>query len=183
MPRLRSYGSEVIPTIRKISITSSKSGRTQSSGKTLVELDRYKGQWAGSQGELYGRRSSDQGTKRYPPRTRAVISPDVTGHGDIEGQRGARSSIDREVERELKYLPDPMKLGFRIMDLLEEGNGEKALEIVRAASSRMECIVSWNHLIKYHMGCGSVSSALKLYNEVSRLYSTKNSLSNNLLAR
>lgn len=74
---------------------------------------------------------------------------------------------------ELRWLKDPVTLADRTVDLLREGNAQKALEIVRLASKDVQCTVSWNHLIDYHMGNGrhretiNVHKAIKLYNEVS----------------
>ena len=60
-----------------------------------------------------------------------------------------------------------MRLADHTVRLLREEAFEKALEIVRLASKDVDCTVSWNHLINFEMTKARVSSAVKLYNEVS----------------
>ena len=71
-----------------------------------------------------------------------------------------------ELEQELRYLRDPLKLAEHTVSLLRQDDHKKALELVRIASRRMACTVSWNHIIDYDMGQGKVSTAIKTYNEV-----------------
>jgi hypothetical protein len=91
----------------------------------------------------------------------------------------------RQLEMELVYLRDPVKLADRVRSLLSSssssggsnsgsGSGygdmdkaEKAANLVRLASRRYACTVSWNHLINDQMRHGRVNAALKLFNEVS----------------
>ena len=70
------------------------------------------------------------------------------------------------LELELRWLKDPIKLADHTVSLLRQDEHIKALEIVRLGSKRMECTVSWNHLVDYEMSKGRVNSAMKLYNEV-----------------
>ena len=72
-----------------------------------------------------------------------------------------------ELEQELRYLRDPLKLAENTVSLLRQDDHKKALELVRIASRTMACTVSWNHIIDYDMGRGKVSAAIKTYNEVS----------------
>ena len=71
------------------------------------------------------------------------------------------------LELEVRWLKDPVKLADHTVKLLREDDFRKALEIVRLASKHMECTVSWNHLIDYKMSKAKVTDAVKLYNEVS----------------
>lgn len=71
-----------------------------------------------------------------------------------------------ELEQELRYLKDPVKLADHTVSLLRQDDHDKALEIVRMGSKRMACTVSWNHLVDYEMSKGRVNRATKLYNEV-----------------
>ena len=74
-----------------------------------------------------------------------------------------------ELMKELAWLQDPAKLADQTKHRLRNGNAEekiKALEIVRLASGRMKCVVSWNHLINHRMSEGRAPEAIKLYNEV-----------------
>ena len=68
--------------------------------------------------------------------------------------------------RELKYLPDPMKLADFVRDKLKQEKQKEMLDLVRLASKQMLCTVAWNHLIDDRLARGQVSTALKIYNEV-----------------
>ncbi|KAL2048624.1 hypothetical protein N7G274_000536 [Stereocaulon virgatum] len=72
------------------------------------------------------------------------------------------------LEKELRWLKDPLKLGDHTVWLLRGDKFQKALEIVRMASKEMECTVSWNHLIDYEMSKGRVRNATKVYNEMKK---------------
>ena len=78
-----------------------------------------------------------------------------------------------QLEKELVYLKDPVKLADHTVGLLRQSNPQKALEIVRLGSKRMQCTVSWNHVIDYEMSTGRVNNAMKLYNEVRMQYPAK----------
>lgn len=70
------------------------------------------------------------------------------------------------LEREVLWLRDPLKLGDHVVQLLRQDGTEKALALVRMASKDIQCTVSWNYLIDFHMSKGKPSDAIKLYNEV-----------------
>ena len=72
------------------------------------------------------------------------------------------------LELELRWLKDPVRLADHTVKLLHEDAFDKALELVRLASSKqVQCTVSWNHLIDYEMSKARVTNAIKLYNDVS----------------
>ncbi len=70
------------------------------------------------------------------------------------------------MNKELRYLRDPLKLADHVRSILRNDEEPKALELARAASKDIECTVAWNHLIDYGMSKGKVNATLKLYNEV-----------------
>ncbi|KAL8946721.1 MAG: hypothetical protein Q9222_006921 [Ikaeria aurantiellina] len=72
----------------------------------------------------------------------------------------------KSLEVEMLFLQDPLKLAENTISLLRKDDLEKALEIVRVASKRRQCIVSWNHIIDYRMSKGHYTQAVKTYNEV-----------------
>ena len=75
----------------------------------------------------------------------------------------------QELSKELVFLRDPFDLAEQTKIRLQKRDAEeniKALELVRLASGRMKCTVSWNHLINHHLLKNEVTMALKLYNEV-----------------
>lgn len=113
--------------------------------------------------------------------TEAVISQTPSKHFDrIPRNRKVTNSFERKrdgvarglqfrksnLERELRYLKDPLKLADHTRDTLRNGEEKKALETIRAASGDVQCTVSWNHLIDYEMTKGRVNAAVKMYNEV-----------------
>ena len=71
-----------------------------------------------------------------------------------------------DMEQEVRYLKDPLKLADNTVRLLRENDYEKALEIVRTASKYVGCTVSWNHIIDYNLAKGKATYAIKCYNEV-----------------
>ena len=67
----------------------------------------------------------------------------------------------------VRVLQDPFKLAEHTKYLLEVGHRNKAAQLVRTASKKQECTVSWNHLINDLMRKGKVNMAFEFYNEVS----------------
>ena len=84
------------------------------------------------------------------------------------GKEGKTKDFKREkqLDKELLYLQDPVKLAENTKSLLHNDDNAKALEIVRLASKRTSCTVSWNHVIDYEMSKGRIQKAVKIYNEV-----------------
>ena len=70
------------------------------------------------------------------------------------------------LEKEIRWLRDPMKLSEHTVTLLRKDEYQKALELVRMSSRTMACTVSWNHMLDYEMYKGRVSNAMKIYNDV-----------------
>jgi hypothetical protein len=68
--------------------------------------------------------------------------------------------------RELQHLRDPLELANFVKQELGKGKETEMLQLVRIASRSMECVVSWNHIIKDALEKGKVNHALKVYNEV-----------------
>ncbi|KAL8884829.1 MAG: hypothetical protein Q9215_007201 [Flavoplaca cf. flavocitrina] len=54
----------------------------------------------------------------------------------------------KQLDTELVYLQDPLKLAENTIALLRNDDNEKAHDLVRRASKRIPCTVSWNHLMK-----------------------------------
>lgn len=83
---------------------------------------------------------------------------------------GSTNIIDEQTAKELRYLGDPLKLADHVRKRLQVNSKEsfeEAQKLVRAASKNTQCVVSWNHLISWQLQKGSLSAALKTYNEVS----------------
>lgn len=73
---------------------------------------------------------------------------------------------ERALNQELKYTTDALKLADNVRFKLRDGEEAKAFALVRLVSKRMQCVVSWNHLIDYQMSKSKVNPALRTYNEV-----------------
>lgn len=101
--------------------------------------------------------------KKIEPRSLAPqTSPDLAGSSKKAFDLRRKKHLDRE----LVWLQDPLKLAENTIGLLRDNDDEKAIEIVRMASKKAPCTVSWNHLIDYEMSKGRVQKAVKIYHEV-----------------
>lgn len=78
----------------------------------------------------------------------------------------SRETADREASIQMKYLQDPIKLAQFVRERLRDNNLELVQTVVNKASARMSCVVSWNHIIEWHLENGKMNGALKMYNEV-----------------
>ena len=105
-----------------------------------------------------------QGQQVYPDKR-------ITRRSVTVGKSG--QFLRADLEQEARYLRDPVKLAGSTLGLLRRDEHDKALEIVRIASRTTACVVSWNHLIDYHVTKGRVAESLKIYNEVLSHTSTK----------
>jgi pentatricopeptide repeat protein len=94
---------------------------------------------------------------------------------DSRGVRPAHKPVKKEgdqdfaLRKQLQYLKDPLKLAEHVRRCLREGDASGTLAIVRFASKSVQCTVSWNHLIEWHLAQGKLRAALRLYNEVCRI--------------
>ncbi|KAK5118115.1 hypothetical protein LTR62_004162 [Meristemomyces frigidus] len=84
-----------------------------------------------------------------------------------EEKRLATTS-DRHIRKELEWLKDPAKLADHVHYTLRCEEPEKALELCRTASKDMQCVVSWNHVVDWHMKQGRIKDALNVYNEMKK---------------
>lgn len=111
------------------------------------------------------RRYATQDVVTTERKTRLLEKPGLKIH---DGEAKGRITMypKAELEKELLYLPDPLKLANNTLNLLRQDDHVKALEVVRYASNKMSCTVSWNHIIDYNMSKGRVTPAIKTYNEV-----------------
>ena len=71
-----------------------------------------------------------------------------------------------DLQKEVQYLSDPLKLADNTVRLLKEDNYDKALLLVQLAGNNLNVTVSWNHLIDYLMSKGKITQATKAYQEV-----------------
>lgn len=80
----------------------------------------------------------------------------------------AESSVfsKESLEIELRWLKDMRKFGDHTLKLLQKDDFRKAYELVKLASKKFDCTVSWNHLINYEMSKGRVANAVNLFNDV-----------------
>lgn len=80
----------------------------------------------------------------------------------------AESSVfsKQSLEIELSWLCDMLKLSDHTLNLLQKDDFHKAYELLKLASKKYDCTISWNHLINYQMGKGRVANAINLFNDV-----------------
>lgn len=73
----------------------------------------------------------------------------------------------RRALHEMQYLQDPFRLAGHVQQLLRHDEVQRAYDLVLTSQKEgSRNIVSWNHLIDYHMHKGKVSDALWYYNQV-----------------
>ncbi|KAK4898059.1 hypothetical protein LTR27_004445 [Elasticomyces elasticus] len=99
------------------------------------------------------------------------------------GEKELTASRDRAIRKELQWLTDPAKLADHVHYVLRCDNPEKALELVRMASNKMQCVVSWNHCLDYFMKDGKVAEAMKVYNDMKKRAQFPDSYTYTLLLR
>jgi pentatricopeptide repeat protein len=89
---------------------------------------------------------------------------------EAPGKKGGSIVISNEksLQRELEWLKDPVKLAQHINYTLRNEEAEKALNLCRLASRKMECVVSWNHVVAWHMARGKVNAAIDIFNEMKK---------------
>ncbi|KAL8754879.1 MAG: hypothetical protein Q9184_004977, partial [Pyrenodesmia sp. 2 TL-2023] len=111
---------------------------------------------------------------RERPDNRKIPSESVVPRDTHNVSERSIKALDRTEEkrlgRELVWLRDPLKLAENTISLLKDNKSEKAISIVRLASKKASCVVSWNHLIDYEMSKGNIQKAVKIYNEVGNPY-------------
>ena len=73
---------------------------------------------------------------------------------------------ETDLQQELRYLRDPVKLADHVLMLLRQDEFLKAHELVNISSRNVPCVVSWNHLIDYEISKGQIRKAISLYNDV-----------------
>jgi len=170
------FDSAIVQRPYAVPITAHRPGRvTQGSSKSYATaagayLDRTKsegdetGQAVPTTGR-YGRGRWRQDLIERSPRKHPSVTTPFEEGGSSELSRVPQ--FDRAVlEKELRYLHDPLKLADHTINLLKKDDYHKALELVKMSSRNMSCTVSWNHLMDYEMYKGRVSNALKIYNDV-----------------
>ena len=123
---------------------------------------------ASFQGSIHSRRTPPWQSRRYITAATAEKRSADASNLPFTTATGKQISEYKKsrLEKELVYLKDPVKLADHTVGLLRQSDSPKALEIVRLGSKRMQCTVSWNHVIDYEMSKGRVNRAMKLYNEV-----------------
>lgn len=85
-----------------------------------------------------------------------------------EAQVKRRPNLDTELsmKKHLQYLQDPMKLSNYVRSTLRNDDFETAEKVVHFASKKMQCVVSWNHLVDWQLSKGRMNAAIKIFNDV-----------------
>ncbi|KAF2859300.1 hypothetical protein K470DRAFT_282778 [Piedraia hortae CBS 480.64] len=122
------------------------------------------------------RASALSASSAYPSRHAATLTDVAKSESNLQRppihyHYAADKSTDEHriaIDRELKWLADPLKLADRVTALVKENQVEKAEQLCRQASSRMDCVVAWNRLVDHYMQGGHVKTALKTFNEMKK---------------
>lgn len=113
------------------------------------------------QGPSWRGRERETGSKR-PPHVRGKAIADMLDTDMSLEQK-------RHLRMELLWLKDPAKLAQTVKRILAKGELQKALNIVRLAStSENKPIVAWNAILSYVAEQRDFKSAFKLYNEMKK---------------
>ncbi|KAJ9151741.1 Pentatricopeptide repeat protein [Pleurostoma richardsiae] len=72
------------------------------------------------------------------------------------------------VRKHLEHMKDPYKIAQHVENTLRKDRFEEALAVTREASKGAQCVVSWNHLIEYHLQHQRLHAGIKLYNEMKK---------------
>ncbi|PQE13816.1 pentatricopeptide repeat protein [Rutstroemia sp. NJR-2017a BBW] len=119
----------------------------------------------------------------YRPVDREEASPQPRGTGTSERQQWLKSRgvtpadkkpakfdprEDANFFKKLKQLQDPLNLAQFVRSKLKNDDFDTALLYVRAASKKIQCVVSWNHLVEWQLSKGKMNAALKTYNEMKK---------------
>ncbi|TQS37315.1 hypothetical protein Golomagni_02215 [Golovinomyces magnicellulatus] len=81
---------------------------------------------------------------------------------------GLKRCVDTRSNVHISLRNDPLKLADYIRRVLNKGNFELALTTVREASRKIQCVVSWNHLIDWLMSKGKMRAAFKIFQEMKK---------------
>lgn len=90
----------------------------------------------------------------------------------------SRYTSNMRLQAELRWTGgDALKLAESVLEKLKAGEPSQALEMVRLSEKMagadgekgVDSVVSWNHVMDYHMSKSSTRTAFKVFNEVSRL--------------
>ncbi|KIY00859.1 uncharacterized protein Z520_03525 [Fonsecaea multimorphosa CBS 102226] len=86
---------------------------------------------------------------------------------------GREAYLKQSMEKEARFLTDPLKLAQGVVEKLRDHNLQEALGLVRASERAhdgkgVDNVVSWNHIIDWLMGQKSPGEAWKVYNEMKK---------------
>lgn len=156
-------------------------GISQHAGRGLILLPRHRAWTAGRAYSVtvLDKKTLEKGNHDQARQIRdtgsIAVSKRVLSAGSKLPHAGPKALVKKmpkaDIDKHLMYLTDPVKLAdFVLKKCGSPQEFENAAEVVRAASKYMDCVVSWNHMINYHMQQGKLNLAIKLYNEVGSLH-------------
>ena len=118
------------------------------------------------------RRETPPKPRKWPlQRQSQVTFRPVVPEADLARILDAEMTLEtkRRLRLELAWLKDPGKLGQSVDRLLARGNLQKALNLVRLASTHdHKPVVAWNKLVSYIARQRDHKSAFRLYNEMKK---------------
>ncbi|CAD6501865.1 BgTH12-02111 [Blumeria graminis f. sp. triticale] len=78
---------------------------------------------------------------------------------------------------------DPLKLAEFVRRTLERDDFELAARVVRESSRKIQCVVSWNHLIDWLMKKGKIKTATKIHSEMKKRGQTPDAYTYTIILR
>lgn len=91
------------------------------------------------------------------------------------GWDSSRNASQATIRRPKNYRPpgyygpnslDPVRLAEFVKSSLKRDQVDVASDAVRNASTKIQCVVSWNHLIDWWLSKGRMKSAISIFHEV-----------------
>jgi pentatricopeptide repeat protein len=98
-------------------------------------------------------------------------------------ETASQRAMRKALQEELKWLTDPLKFANHVEYTLRCEKPEKALELCRMASTKMDCVVAWNHCIDWHLKHGKHQDARKIFNEMKKRRQFPDSYTHSIMLR
>ncbi|KAK8114806.1 pentatricopeptide repeat protein [Apiospora kogelbergensis] len=101
--------------------------------------------------------------------------PEAALDGDPGGEREPDKKMQRAVNHRLALMDDPYHIAKDVLlTLAKDRYDEAKFMVAKASGKKKNLTVSWNHLIDYQMRHQRLNGAIKLFNEMKKLFQVPN---------